>query len=124
MAVIGRNEVVQDFIPFILMEYIFILEVSTRVTALYTFHIDGIYFSYALKYEKCSRPTQFAVVYYKIPITVAARSKPRAVFPFSDTGVWVRNPLEAWMSAYIYSVFVLSCAGLENPEYGRRDPSL
>jgi hypothetical protein len=39
-----------------------------------------------------------------MPITVAARSSPGRTL-----GSCVRIPLEAWMSVYVYSVFVLFC---------------
>jgi hypothetical protein len=47
----------------------------------------------------------------RLPITVAALSK--AYEPSSSAptlGSWVRNPLDAWMSMYVYSVFVLFSA--------------
>jgi hypothetical protein len=30
-------------------------------------------------------------------------------FPAQTLGSWVRIPIEAWMSVYVYSFFVLSC---------------
>jgi hypothetical protein len=41
------------------------------------------------------------------PITVAARSKAVTVFARSDAGIVGSNPLKAWMSVCVCSVFVL-----------------
>jgi pyruvate carboxylase len=43
------------------------------------------------------------------PITVAARSNALTVFARSNAEIVGSNPLEAWMSVCVYSVFVLSC---------------
>jgi hypothetical protein len=47
-----------------------------------------------------------------LPITVAARSKARNVFPRTNTGIVGSNPIrETFMFLCVYSMFVLSCVG-------------
>jgi hypothetical protein len=43
--------------------------------------------------------------------TTAARCKAWTVFASSNTGIVGSNPIKAWMSVCVYSVFVLSCVG-------------
>jgi hypothetical protein len=46
--------------------------------------------------------------------------------PAQTLGSWVRTPLEAWMSACVYSVFVLFCmqvAALRRADPGPRNPT-
>jgi hypothetical protein len=43
------------------------------------------------------------------PITMPTWSEACTVFARSNTGVVGSNPTPAWMSVYVYSVFVLSC---------------
>jgi hypothetical protein len=43
------------------------------------------------------------------PITGAARFRHGLSSPAQTLGSWIRIPLEAWMSVYVYSEFVLSC---------------
>jgi hypothetical protein len=45
------------------------------------------------------------------PITVDALSKAWTVFALSNTGSWVRIPLEAWMSLGVFCVYVVLCIG-------------
>jgi hypothetical protein len=51
---------------------------------------------------------------------VAARSKAWTVFARSNAGIWVRIPIEAWMSVCVYSLFVLFCMYLA--DLWRADP--
>jgi hypothetical protein len=52
--------------------------------------------------------------YFGLPITVAARSKTLTVSARSNMELWVRIPLEAWMSVRVYCVCVVLCIGLRN----------
>jgi hypothetical protein len=55
--------------------------------------------------------TDIGFVYYKMPVTVAARSKAWTVFLARTLESWVRIPFEVWISVWVYTVFVLFCAG-------------
>jgi hypothetical protein len=59
-----------------------------------------------------SVPHKHGILKKVVPITVAARTEAWNVFDLSDTRIlWVRIPLEAWMSICLYSVHMLSCEG-------------
>jgi hypothetical protein len=54
-------------------------------------------------------PSKFSSSAFHLPITVAAQSKHELSLLARTLGSWVRIPLKAWMSVYVYSVFVSLC---------------
>jgi hypothetical protein len=65
--------------------------------------------SYVARSVAVSRDRKISVSLWRVPITVAARSEAWTVIALLTLGTWVRISLKAWISVYLYSVFVLFC---------------
>jgi hypothetical protein len=77
------------------------VELSPNFLTLHNYHLENL--------ESIKIRTDIYIYRCRSQPPRSLRHEPSS--PARTLGSWVRIPLKAWMSVYVYSVFILSCVG-------------